>query len=249
MNFQFLFPAVLAQIAPYSTLGVGALWSPDPDVSVKSLLINVQDSSTTSGFDDIGDGTTWWTQLDYKQGVFEQPGGGSLGVAYAFDGEFARIGGINFGQDALISINSKSSSWAVYWSGWQYLFTEESKPGAVDPTNGVMDHEGLGVFTMLGLADEDANPVSWTAAGGLSGRGSIPGRSADTWALGFFYNDLQDLGPVGSPFMSSVSGWEAYYDIALTPAVGLTLDAQFLQSAFNLIDDATIVALRLNVSL
>ena len=251
MNFQFIFPAVLAQLAPYSTLGVGVLWNPDPDISVQSLLINLQDSSTSSGFDDIGDGATWWTQLDYNQGIIAEPGGGTLGFAYGFDGEFAQVGGTNLGGGTGLTPETSSTSWALYWSGWQYLVTEDPKPGPVNPGNGKQDHEGLGVFSMLGLADEDANPVSWSAAAGVSGRGSIPGRDDDTWAVGYFYNNLQDLdlGPNPDAFASSVTGWEVFYEFALTPAIGLAVDAQFLQSAINLIDDSTLVGLRLNVSL
>lgn len=249
MNFQFLFPAVLAQLAPYSTLGVGVLWNPDPDISVRSLLINLEDSSTTSGFDDIGDGATWWTQLDYRQGIIAEPGGGTLGLAYGFDGEFAQVGGLNLGNGAGISVDTSSTSWALYWSGWQYLYTEQPKPAWVDSENGVQDHEGVGLFAMLGLADKNANPVSWSASGGFSGRGSLPGRPDDTWAAGYFYNDLQSIGPMDSAFASSVSGVEVFYDVAITPALGLAVDAQFLQSAFNLIPDATLLGLRLNVKI
>ena len=59
MNMQFLWSSAFAQVAPYSTLAVGGVWAPAPQVYVSSILMNTADSSTTSGFDDIGDGTTW----------------------------------------------------------------------------------------------------------------------------------------------------------------------------------------------
>jgi porin len=104
------------------------------------------------------------------------------------------------------------------------------------------------MFAQFGLADKDTNPVSWSIAGGLSGRGSIPGRDADTWGVGYFYNELQDLNLGPLVFEGSTSGVEAYYDIALFGWASLTLDAQWTQSAFPRVDDATILGARLNAS-
>ena len=244
MNFQLQFSAVLAQLAPYSTLAVGAFWMPSPTWTVSTTFMNLTDASTTSGFDDIGDGTTWATAIDYVGSLNELPGGGSFGFYYGFDSEFARIGGLNIDPGTGASVDSESNAWALSWSGWQYLSAEDGS-GPVDPRDGRQDLQGLGVFAQLGIAEEDTNPVSWSISGGLSGRGSIPQRDADTWGIGYFYNDLQDLNLV---FEDSQTGFEAYYDIALAGSVSLTLDAQWMQSAVPNVDDATILGARLNVS-
>jgi porin len=246
MNFQFSFPAAVAQLAPYSTLAAGALWMPSPTWTVTSLLMNLTDASTTSGFDDIGDGTTWATTVDYLGSLNELPGGGTLALYYGFDADFAEIGGLIVNPGTGVSAGSESNAWALSWSGWQYLTAEDGS--AVDPRDGRQDLQGLGVFAQVGLADEDTNPTAWAIAGGLSGRGSLPGRDADTWGAGYFYNDLQDLNLGPLVFEDSTSGVEAYYDIALAGSVSLTLDAQWAQSAFPGVDDATILGARLNVS-
>ena len=44
MNFQFLWSSVFAQVTPYSTLAVGGLWMPWPNVIVTTLLMNTEDS-------------------------------------------------------------------------------------------------------------------------------------------------------------------------------------------------------------
>ncbi|MFC1762680.1 carbohydrate porin [Planctomycetota bacterium] len=245
MNFQFNFPAVVAQLAPYSTLAVSAFWLPSENWTITTTFMNLQDASTTSGFSDIGDGTTWATTADYLASLNTLPGGGSLGFYYGFDAEFAKIGGLNYDPSTgSASVESKSSSWGLTWSGWQYLFAEDSSQ-AVDPRNGRQDLQGLGLFMDLGFGDRDANPVTWTAAGGLSGRGSIPSRDDDTWGLGLFYNELQDLGVVSLESMNS--GVEAYYDIALTGYAYLTLNAQWTKSGLKSVDNASILAARLNV--
>ena len=246
MNFQLSFPAPTAQLAPYSTLAVGALWMPSPNWTVSTIFMNLDDASTTSGFDDIGDGTTWATNADYLASLNDLPGGGSFGFFYGFDAEFAQIGGLNINPGTGVSTDSKSDAWALSWNGWQYLVAEEGS-GAVDPRNGRQDLQGLGMFATLGLGDKDTNPVSWSIAGGLSGRGSIPGRDADTWGAGYFYNDLQDLDRRILVFENSISGLELYYDIALMGSTSLTFDAQWTKSAFPSVDNATIFGARMNM--
>ena len=58
MNFQLNFSATLAQLAPCSTLAASAIWLPNSTWTISTTLMNYTDVSTTSGFDDIGDGTT-----------------------------------------------------------------------------------------------------------------------------------------------------------------------------------------------
>lgn len=66
MNFQFNFPAAVAQLAPYSTLAATAFWVPDPAWTLTTSFMNLRDASMTSGFDDIGEGMTWATTVDYR---------------------------------------------------------------------------------------------------------------------------------------------------------------------------------------
>jgi porin len=247
MNFEFIFPASLAQLAPYSTLAAGVVWLPDPKWTVTSILMNLEDSSTTSGFDDIGDGTTWATTADYLGSANELPGGGTFGLYYGFDADFAQIGGLNIDPGTGVSVDSESTAWALSWSGWQYLSAEDGS-APVDPRDGRQNLQGLGVFAQFGLADEDTNPTSWTIAAGLSGCGTFDGRDADTWGAGLFYNDLQDLDLGPLEFEDSTSGVELYYDFALATSISLTLDAQFVANALPNADDATIVGARMNVS-
>ncbi len=248
MNFQLSFSAAVAQLAPYSTLAVGAIWMPSPSWSFTTTLMNLEDASTTSGFDDIGDGTTWATTADYRASLNKLPGGGSISFYYGFDADFAKIGGLNIDPgNGEASWESKSESWALAWNGWQYLYLENNS-SVVDPGNGRQDLEGLGLFAQVGIADEDTNPITWSFSIGLSGRGTIPGRDADTWGVGYFYNDLQDLDRDLLQLENATSGLEFYYDISLFGWAFLTLDAQWNKSAFRSIEDSTIIGVRLNVS-
>ena len=214
MNFQLNFSATLAQLAPYSTLAASAIWLPNSTWTISTTLMNYTDASTTSGFDDIGDGTTWATTADYRADLNQLPGGGSISFYYGFDADFAEVGGLNTDPGGGVVMDTSSDSWAVDWSGWQYLYVEGDSR-TVDPTNGRQDLQGVGLFARIGIADKDTNPIYWTVSAGLSGRGSIPNRDDDTWGVGFFYNDVQGLDRPLLSFNNANGGLEAYYDIAL----------------------------------
>ena len=247
MNFQLNFSATLAQLAPYSTLAASAIWLPNSTWTISTTLMNLTDASTTSGFDDIGDGTTWATTADYRADLNQLPGGGSISFYYGFDANFAEVGGLNIDPEVGAVTDTSSDSWAVDWSGWQYLYVEGDSR-TVDPANGRQDLQGVGLFARVGIADKNTNPLYWTVSAGLSGRGSIPGRDADTWGIGYFYNDVQGLDREFISFNNSNGGVEVYYDIALFGWAHLTLDAQWVKSAFESVDDATILGGRLNIS-
>ena len=248
MNTQFLWSAVTSQLSPYSTLALGALWEPRPGVSLSTTLMNTSEASTSSGFDDIGDGTTWSVDADTQYAIGGLPGGVGVGAMVAFDGDFARIGGLNIDPGIGPSLDSESTSWAVYASGWQYLYTEQPASDLIDLDDGSQDLEGIGAFLMLGLADRDTNPVSWSLAVGLGGKGLFPGRDGDTFGVGYFYNDLQELGLRGRLDGSS-QGVEAYYNIAVARSVALSLDVQWTRSALSAVDDAVVLGARLDIRL
>ena len=66
--------------------------------------------------------------------------------------------------------------------------------------------------------------------------------------IAYVYNKLSDdrlLNAIGIDAQSSV--WELFYNIELTPAVHLTLDAQVVESAFPDIDTATILGTSMQI--
>ena len=248
MNMQLLWSAVFALTVPYSTLAVGGVWVPSPQVSVSTIFMNTKDASTSTGFDDLGDGTSWWTSADVQYRLGALPGGLAAGGVYAFDGDFSQIGGLYIDPGVGISRGSKSSSWAFYASGWQYLATEDPASGLIDLDDGRQDLEGVGAFLMVGAADEDTSPILWSIAAGLGAKGLIPGRDSDTSGLGYFYNRVQEPGAIVSSRLDrTTQGLELYYNIAIARAVELSLDFQWSESAFAGIADAISLGARLDM--
>ncbi len=76
----------------------------------------------------------------------------------------------------------------------------------------------------------------------------LPGRDEDTFGIGFAYADID-----GSAFASTLGfdeeayGAEAFYNIAISSGVSLTLDAQVVNPALEDVDTATFLGARLNM--
>lgn len=247
MNSNFIFNTVSALTVPYSTLGVGVIVSPCKYVTIASTIMNTADSSTTSGFGQIGDGWTWSTELNVQYRLGSLPGGQNLTYIYAGDNSYFNIGGKYEPEPGVgFVVPTKSSSWAVMWSGWQYLFTEDEQKGPIDLGHGPPDVQGFGLFSRVGFADKDTNPTEWSVSGGIGGQGIIPGRDHDRFGIGYYYSSFQTgrfdaLSGVGE----SGQGFEAYYQLALTPAAQLTFDIQTIDSFQPNTDAAVILGARL----
>lgn len=246
MNFNLVFNGVQC-LAPYSTPGAGLVWLPTPDISVNSSVFATEDASTTSGFETVGDGWTWATEADFQYRCGDLPGGVNVGFLYSWDSDFTDFDGrFTFQPGEGLAATTKDTTWAAYTSGWQYLYTREPVKGKVDIANGAPTVQGLGLFWRAGFADNDTNPVNWSVSGGIGGRGLIPGREHDNFGVGFYYSDVEINRLTNSlGFDRTVQGFEAFYGIAITPAVQLTLDLQVVDSPIPDTDSAVILGARL----
>lgn len=250
MNWAFVENPVTLQTAPYSTLAAAAIWLPSDKVTVSSTVMNLTDSSTTSGFENFGEGAVWATEADF-QWEGDLPGGTNIGGTYAFNADFTKIGGeLVLTPGVTPSLQKESSSWCVYWSLWQYMVAKGKAPGTIDTGDGRLDLEGIGFFSRLGFANQDTNPIDWSFSMGLGGRGLVGSRKNDSYGLGYFYSSLQQPRSFSIDLLENfASGLELYYDIALARSVSLTLDSQWVTGAFTNVENAYILAFRLNVSL
>ncbi len=253
MNANMIFNPALALRLPYSTLAASIIWMPIPPgpkggVTVTNTVCNTADSSLSSGFDDFDKGTTWTGEVDLRYVLGNLPGGMNLGGLYSFNQDFAHLNTrLVFRPGEGLSIPKKESTWAVYWSGFQYLYVDDNGPALVE-MSGAAKHRGIGLFARVGFADEETNPIDISVSGGIGGRGLIPSRPNDTLGLGYYYNrnqTLRFLNILG--IEDSSQGFECYYNIAITPAARLTLDLQVVDSVVRGADTATVLGLRANL--
>lgn len=249
LNGNLVFPTSPILMAPYSTLGAGVIVLPVHGVTISSLVYNITDSSTTSGFSDIGDGAAWLTEAQFQYRLGTLPGGQNVGFGYAFDTEFVDLGGrLLFRPGQGLSPTTTDNTWAAYWSAWQYVWVKETGDAPINLMNGEQDRQGVGLFSRFGFADQDTNPIEWTLSGGVGGKGLIPGRARDTCGVGFFYLSVQPDRLIDRFDVSDHSqGLEAYYNVSITPAANLSFDVQVVDSPLPNADTAVILGMRLGL--
>ena len=246
-NSAFVFSPTTMLTVPYSTLGFGVVVIPTENVVITSVLFNTADSSTTTGFDDIGDGWTWSTEATFQYRLGDLPGGQVVSFIYAADSEF-----LSFSRTDLVPgaplVSTENDSWALTWSAWQYLYTPDEVPDRINTGDGRADLRGIGLFARAGIADDDTNPIDLTISVGVGGRGLIPGRDDDNYGLGFGYSDF-DTGPVlaAAGFDDNAYALEAFYLFDFGHGLSLTLGAQVLEPFSKTVDTTTILGARFNV--
>ena len=233
---------------PNVTTGVSLLLFPSPDMTFTGLVGTITDESNSSGFDDFDDGMFAMGLLTYQYQLGGLPGGLAVTAGYGWDRDFTEINGrIKIDEGQLVQ-SSKDDTWFGQTSFWQYLWTKEAAKQPIDVNDGRQDLQGIGVFLRFQTADPDTNPLDYSITGGINGKGLIPGRDNDAMGIGYVYNKLAD-GRLSEALEFDVhsSVWEMFYNIELTPAVHLTLDAQVAESAFPGVDTATILGTSMQI--
>lgn len=244
---QFTSASVTSLFNPYSALGTGVFVMPTPELTISSSVYTSTDSSTTSGFDTLDDGLVWSTAIAWQYRLGDLPGGVRATYQHAFDRNFVNFSGRFITRDG-IAIPVNGDSWCAFANAWQYLALEEAATGPINVADGRTDLQGIGLFLRGGTADPDTNPIEWIVSGGIAAKGLLPGRDRDTIGVGYAYSRTSDLPFVTSFVVNDTSSrFEAYYDLAITPAAELTFDVQVADSLLASTSTATVLGLRLRL--
>jgi porin len=227
MNMALNFNPIFVLTVPYSTLGAGLIVLPtkDPNEAIVSLMVlQANGQASTTGFNDLySDKLSFAVEGRGRTNFFGLTGHQLVGVTYS-NREFTSID-----QDARFIIENrglekKSGSWNIYYNFDQYLYEPKKGSG-----------QGIGIFGRFGASDGGPNFVHYFYSIGIGGKGIIPGRPLDNFGIGYYYTDISN--PTFTAFGTNVSflrdekGFEAYYNIALTPWMKLTPDIQVIRPA------------------
>jgi len=240
LNTSFCFNPVLAITAPSSTLGAGAIILPTSDP--KEFLINLgvidtQGSAGTSGFDTVfKGGTTYLAEGRYTTHFFHLTGHQLLGGAYSDQLYLDLDQNLRNFIIPGLPIQHHSGSYAIWYNFDQYLYQPDKK-----------SDQGIGVFGRVGNSDGIANPLHWFYSGGIGGKGMIPGRQNDRFGLGYYYIQAANARSLEVLDFRDSQGFEAFYEIALTPWMHLTPDIQVVQPSQQNVDTATVLGVRLEL--
>lgn len=211
---------------PYSTLGSGLIVLPTQDPNealVKFLVLSATGKASTSGFESLSsDNLTFVGEGRVRTDFFGLTGHQLLGLEYAnrtYTSMEQRLGSILDGDPA-----KKSDTWALFYNFDQFLYETDKEKG-----------QGIGVFGRFGASDGSPNLMQYFFSFGVGGKGVIPGRESDRFGLGYYYLNID--GPtLEGPLRTRAAlrdewGFEAFYNVAVTPWMLLTPDIQVIGPA------------------
>src|SRR5215467_8170584 len=234
MNLAFNFNPLLAFTVPYSTLGTGLVVLPtkDPKQAIVSFFVlSANGVPTTSGFEDLnGNDVAVAGEGRVRTDFFGLTGHQDFGTSFSnkkFTSIDQRVRFILENGD----LQKKKGSWNIWYNFDQYLY--EPKKGA---------DRGLGIFMRLGVSDGNPNFMKFFSSFGVGGKGMFESRPLDQFGLGYYYIHIDNprlnidvpriqLLPRNVEFLRNEYGFEAYYNLAITPWAFLTPDIQVVRGA------------------
>ena len=227
MNLALNFYPGFAFTVPYSTLGAGVVVLPtkDPKEAIVTLsVLSTNGTAKTSGFEDLnGNAISLALEGRVRTDFFGLTGHQLLGTTYTdktFTSIDQRLGSIVETR----TFKAVKGSWNVYYNFDQYLY---------QPKKGV--DRGVGLFGRLGVSDGNPDFMKFFGSFGVGGKGMFENRPHDEFGLGFYYigiNNPSLQGPLQTRnFLRDEYGFEAFYDVAITPWLLLTPDLQVIRGA------------------
>jgi porin len=236
MNEALVLSPLYGRLIPYSTPAAGVSYLRDLDPVFTFLVFDTNGRPDTIGIGHMfSNGATLFSSLRVPVRPFGLPGHQSLDAGYA-TGRFSP-----FSEDDYIILpglpaKRHTGSWLV-----SYLFDQFLVVDPEDPT------KGWGIFANISLADRATNPVHWFLNLGVGGESPLPGRSADSFGVGYYYLGVssvlrQTLGPV-SPIRNE-QAVELYYNAAITSWFTVTADIQAIEPAHSDVRSSFLFGLR-----
>lgn len=154
---------------------------------------------------------------------------------------------------------TKSGNWMFQCVGEQFLWTPRgasvpmAKGGrkecyAVPTQDFVANAPGVGLFYRFAYTPEDRNPWNVGLSGGFGARGVIPHRPYDRMGVGAYWmsaSDDMNAHPVINHILEDEVGLEAFYNFAITPAVQISADVQWVSSGLRSSEDVVVLGTRL----
>ncbi len=249
MNGAFNINPVTLLTVPYSTLGAGLIFLPtkDPHAAIVGFsVLQTNGKADTSGFGDLhSNQLTFAGEARVRTNFFGLTGHQLIGGGYSNKTYTSLDQSLRFFIENR-AIQEQKGSWNVYYNFDQYLYEPKKGSG-----------QGVGIFGRLGASDGNPNPMHFFVSFGVGGKGVIPGRPLDRFGIGYYYMDVRTpkfTGPLATrELLRNESGFEAFYNVAVTPWLQLTPDIQVIRPAQKQtigrenIHTATVLGLRLHL--
>ncbi len=253
MNLSMVNDPLFGGFLYFSTYGLVGAWQVTDNLSINPAIWTPETQPNDYGgvwdTDSVGAGT----EVDYSWKLGNDLGG-VLRATYLY----TSVDPIAFDNPRLLpelaegeETETKPDNWIVALNVEQYLWkpSSEVKENSIKTAAFDVQEPGLGLFGRFSYTPEDRNAWNIYASGGISGRGIVPGRPYDRLGLGAYWlKESNDLDNQPGNLLEDEVGFEAFYNLAVTPWAQLSFDVQWIDSGVTQNDDAVILGTRLFTS-
>lgn len=238
-NQAFVFSPLLARAIPYSTLAAGGAMLRDGEPVASFTIYDANNTPTQTGFESFfSRGAVVFGNVFVPVTILGRKGHqGVMGTwSSSKYSSLESSGHVYFPVPEATFTNRETGSWALVYRFDQYLYEDPCRPGC-----------GWGVFGLFGFSDANPNPVAWIATVGVGGTSPLPGRSRDTFGVGYYFagvsnmliNSLQPVTPIGDE-----EGVELFYNVEVAKWFRVTPDLQILNPTRQDAETAVVAGLR-----
>ena len=255
MNTSLVIPTPLAQTIPASLATAGVLKFKGKDVQGAAVVYDPNNCATTSCVDPLfGNGAALAGLWKFYTGTGHD---GARAGYVSFGGTWSGKEYTVVDPQSLFFVPGEGLAFTETQERWS-VFSVVDQPLWVDPSYGSRELSFKGMYT---LTDGEASPIKWSATAALKLTSPIRNRDSDTFAVGYFHNELNSgfknaVGPLLSVAATVTSrtptriaiedtdGFEAYYVAQLTPWFAMTGDVQVITATLSSEDTKLVTGLR-----
>lgn len=243
MNEAFILSPIYGHTIPYSTPGAGFSYLRESDPLFTFFVLDSSGSPDTSGLSRMfRNGATMFASLRVPVRPFGLPGHQTLEMAYA-TGKFSPLTEDDYvilPHTGLVP-RRHANEYVLTYGFDQFLAVDAENP-----------NKGWGIFANTSLGNEQTNPIHWLLNFGAGGTSPLPGRTADSWGVGYYYlgisHVLRDAFQPVAPIHNE-QGFEFYYNAAITNWFTLAADVQAIDPAQSDARSSFLFGLRLKIDL
>jgi porin len=252
---QLAFSPNSALTTPYVLNGVGAIvFTPNPlterPATLSLVFADPQVDPGDSGLNDnFFDEQYYAVEWRFPTKFFGLPG--SQNISYNYNTkEFLQLDDLTK-QFITREKSSDSGTGVIAYNFHQYVYVEPGQDTASIGYDADQERlQGFGIFGRVGYSDADVNPIEWSFALGLAGRGIIPTRDNDTFGIAPYFGTIsRGVSDVSDQLNKNYWGFEAYYNIAVMPWLHVTPDFQVTEPLIDGLDTAYTLGFRAKLDL
>ena len=249
MNLSLNNDPLFGAFVSFSTYAAVASWQVTENLSINPAIWTpeTQPGDYGGNWDSVGAGA----EVDYSWKPGNDLGGVLRGTFLYSSANSVDVDNPRLVPELLLGqpLETDSGNWIVALNFEQYLWKPAAsvrKESTARTASFDFQEPGIGLFARASYTPEDRNAWNVYASVGVSGRGIIPGRIYDRLGLGVYWlKESGDLDDQPGNFFEDEVGFEAFYNLAVTPWAQLTFDVQWINPGVTNTDDTVVLGTRL----